>query len=242
MNSIYIEVEIEILCSAYETININLIEDLYSISLDLNFKQKEIVAMSGKQNIKESCSIREQLNIPEIGDNRLYNVKASPNLLSTTIMNGKIIYEGEMNIEVLFEMNSGINSRTMQIPFNFNVTSEGIDENCTVDTDIDVTRDDFIVNSGNIDTNIELQFNVSISKNDKLNIINEVSLEETRDNNIYSMVIYFVKPGDTLWKIAKKFKSTIDDIARVNGIEDINKIFVGEQLYIPKYVSKTIAG
>lgn len=55
------------------------------------------------------------------------------------------------------------------------------------------------------------------------------------------MIIYFVKPGDTLWKIAKKFRSTVEDIARVNGIEDENKIYIGQQLYIPKYIKKRIA-
>ena len=48
------------------------------------------------------------------------------------------------------------------------------------------------------------------------------------------MVIYFVKPEDTLWKIAKKYKSTIADIAKVNDIEDIDKIMTGMQLFIPK--------
>jgi len=55
------------------------------------------------------------------------------------------------------------------------------------------------------------------------------------------MVIYFVKPGDTLWKIAKRFRSTIDDIARVNGIEDIDKLEIGKQLFIPRYVAKRVA-
>ena len=242
MSSIYIEVEIEISCCAYEAKSINLIEDLYSISSNLNFTQKQIIAMSEKQNLKDNCNIREQINITELGDNKLYNVKTTPIILNTNIMNGKIIYEGEMNIELLFEMNTSINSRNIQIPFNFNIMNEEINENCIVDTEVDIVNDDFIVNSGNIDTNIELQFSVGISKNDSLNIINEIALEEARENNIYSMVIYFVKHGDTLWKIAKKFRSTIDDIARVNGIEDVNKIYVGQQLYIPKFVKRAIAG
>ena len=108
-------------------------------------------------------------------------------------------------------------------------------------TQIDVRRDDFVVNNGNIDTNIELEFGITISRSSKLNIINEISLQDTRDNNIYSMVIYFVKPDDTLWKIAKKFRSTISDITRVNGIEDENKIYVGQQLYIPKFVNRNVA-
>ncbi len=242
MNSIYIEVEIEISCSAYETKNINLIEDLYSISADLNFTQREITTISGKQNLKEICNINEQINIPEIEGNRLYNVKAIPNILNTSIKNGKIIYEGEMAIELIFEMSTGVNSRNIEVPFNFQVMSEKIDENCQVDTEIDVKRDDFIVNNSNIDANIELEFSISMRRDDTINIINEISMEETRDNNIYSMVIYFVKPGDTLWKIAKKFRSTIEDIARVNGIEDVDKIYPGQQLYIPKFVRKAIAG
>lgn len=241
MHSIYIEIEVEISCCAYETKDISLIEDLYSISSDLNFTQREISTMSGKQNLKEKCDIREQINIPEIDNNRLYNVQTIPNILNATVKNGKIIYEGEIKLELLYEMNNSVNSRNIEIPFNFEMISDEIDEGCMINTDIDVRRDDFIVNNGNIDTNIELEFSVSIIRNGKLNIINEISLQETRDNNIYSMVIYFVKPGDTLWKIAKKFRSTIDDIARVNGIEDENKIFVGQQLYIPKFVKKNIA-
>ena len=49
------------------------------------------------------------------------------------------------------------------------------------------------------------------------------------------MVIYFAKPGDTLWKIAKMFKSTVEDIAKINKIENHDKISVGQQLYIPRF-------
>lgn len=241
MHSIYIEIEVEISCCAYETKDINLIEDLYSISSDLDFTQKEINTMSGKQNLREICDIKEQINIPEIDNNRLYNVQTVTNILNTTVKNGKIIYEGEVKLELLYEMNNSVNSRDIEIPFNFEIISEEINEDCMINTEIDVRRDDFIVNNGNIDVDIELEFSVSASRNGKLNIINEISLQETRDNNIYSMVIYFVKSGDTLWKIAKKFRSTIQDIARVNGIEDENKIFVGQQLYIPKFVKKNVA-
>ena len=241
MHSIYIEMEVEISCCAYETKNINLIEDLYSISSDLNFSQREITAMSGKKNLKEVCDIREQINVTEIDNNRLYTVQTTPNIVNVTVKNGKIIYEGEVRLELLYEMNNSVGSRNIEIPFNFEILSDEIDEGCMINTEIDVRRDDFVVNSGEINANLELEFNVSVSRNSELSIINEISLQETRDNNIYSMVIYFVKPGDTLWKIAKKFRSTISDIARVNGIEDENKIYVGQQLYIPKFVNRNVA-
>ena len=40
----------------------------------------------------------------------------------------------------------------------------------------------------------------------------------------------------TLRKIAKKYRSTIEDIVRLNEIENPDKIDVGMQLFIPKYV------
>ena len=241
MHSIYIEAEMEIICSAYEPKEISLIDDLYSISSDLNYKKKEINAMSSKQNLKEKCDIREQINIPELTGSKLYNAKITPNIISTTLKNGKIIYEGELEIELLFGMNENINSKTMNISFDFEVLSDNVDKDCFVDTIVDVSRDEFIVNNDTIDANIQLEFNIDSNKNEKINVMNEITVEENRENNIYSMVIYFVRPGDTLWKIAKKFKSTVEDIVTVNNIEDENSISIGQQLYIPKFLKKDIA-
>lgn len=69
----------------------------------------------------------------------------------------------------------------------------------------------------------------------RINVIDEIETNENEQEDNYSMVIYFVKKGDTLWKIAKGFKSTVDDIKRVNGIENENVIDVGKQLFIPRY-------
>ena len=48
--------------------------------------------------------------------------------------------------------------------------------------------------------------------------------EQRKDN--YSLIIYFVKPGDTVWKVAKKYGSTVDEIARVNELETTDKLNV----------------
>jgi len=68
-----------------------------------------------------------------------------------------------------------------------------------------------------------------------INNITSTPLEELED---YSVTVYVVKAGDTLWKIAKRFGSTVDDIVRVNGIERPDKLNVAEKIYIPRYVLK----
>lgn len=45
--------------------------------------------------------------------------------------------------------------------------------------------------------------------------------------------VYIVQPGDTLWSIARRFGTTVEAIAWVNGIINPNYIYVGQRLIIP---------
>lgn len=44
---------------------------------------------------------------------------------------------------------------------------------------------------------------------------------------------YTVRQGDTLYSIAKRFESTVDRLAELNSIEDVNLLSVGQTLCIP---------
>ena len=130
-----------------------------------------------------------------------------------------------------------MDTKLQKIPFDFAMDISNINKSSQITTEIEIRTQDFIINQdGGIDSNIELQFNVNVSNNIDVKIIDGIEINEDINNEAYSMVIYFVKPGDTLWKIAKKFKSTVSDIVKVNEIENENKIDVGEQLFIPRFV------
>lgn len=62
---IYVEAEIEITCSAFEKRTIEITEDLYSPTQNLNFTQKEICAMSEKLISSDVCNVREKLPMQE---------------------------------------------------------------------------------------------------------------------------------------------------------------------------------
>ena len=48
-----------------------------------------------------------------------------------------------------------------------------------------------------------------------------------------SITIYVVQKGDTLWSIAKRYYTTIEDLVKVNDIKDPNVIKVGDKILIP---------
>ena len=96
-------------------------------------------------------------------------------------------------------------------------------------------QDFVITEDGGIDVKVDIIFNVTLLNNAEINIIDDIKEEENRSENTCSLVVYYVKQDDTLWKIAKKFGSTVEEIARINGIENTDKLNVAQQLFIPRY-------
>ena len=142
---------------------------------------------------------------------------------------------------LLFESSNitKLDQKTIKLPFNYDMTIPGITNKNDVEIMLEVKQQNFIVlPDGSIDTQIDIEINAKVSKNVEMNIIDDIETQECRQNNMYSVIIYFVKSGDTLWNIAKRFKSTVEDIVSLNNIEDENKIYPGQQLFIPRYVAK----
>jgi len=235
-HSIYIEAEIEINAHVYQTKQLNIIQDLYSPSINLTYSRKQIQAIAQKEIIKDICSIREKQFISEIGNHKIYDVDIKPTITNQTILKDRIVYEGEIELNILFdtEGSSRVGLKNISLPFTYNMDCIGANPTSKVETNIEITLQDFVVMPDeSIDIKIDLEFIANLSNNQQIQVIEEIKIDETRQNERYSLIIYFVKPGDTLWNIAKKFRSTVSNIVKMNEIEDENKINIGDQLFIP---------
>lgn len=238
-HSIYIEVEIEAYCEAYENKDLKMIQDLYSPTIAINFSQKNVRVIGQKESKQQVCNIREKEMVPEIGTSKIYDVEVYPIINRQNILNGRILYEGEVELNFIYAaaQTNGIETKQISIPFNFSMDFDGMKPEMNVDTIVEITLQDFVIMpDASIDIKVDLTFTAISTKDSIFSVIDSIQEEaENREKCPYSMVIYFTKPGDTLWKIAKRFGSTIEDIVRVNGIEDANSIPVGRQLFIPRY-------
>ncbi|MCX7904043.1 MAG: LysM peptidoglycan-binding domain-containing protein, partial [Caloramator sp.] len=68
---------------------------------------------------------------------------------------------------------------------------------------------------------------------DILKSLNEIDITEMI-KNMPSLVIYTVQPHDTLWKIAKKYGTKVEDIVKLNEIENPDYIEPGMKIIVPK--------
>lgn len=237
-HSMYTEIEIEISAFVYEEKRITLIQDLYSPAEKLEFNKKQVTTMTAKRNISGIMQTREKVEVEGLENKTILDVGVNPLIESEKRFSNKVMYEGSLELKfILLSTDMQVDMRSVKIPFEY--TMEGIEdgENIKIKVEMEIVNQDFIIQEGGIVTsNIDTKMNLQTYKTAKMNVMNEIQTNGEREEEDYSILMYIVKKDDSLWKIAKEFGSTVDDIVRANGIEDENMIYPGQKLFIPKYV------
>lgn len=241
-HSIYIELEISAAATVYEEKEINLIQDLYSPSENLTFNKKRITTITDKKTIRETKQVREKVNIEGIENRSIIDVDVVPMIEKENQLNNKINYEGELELRfILSNSDLQVDNRVVKIPFNYTVEEQCGDDNINRNMEMEIANQDFIVQEGGVvNSNIDITMNLNSYRSANMNIIDEIQTDGEREAEDYSILMYIVKKDDTLWKIAKRFGSTVEDIARINGIEDENKIYPDQKLFIPHYSKASV--
>ena len=238
-HSIYVETELEINCMVYEEKSVNIIKDLYSPTIDLAFNQKKVTTSTNKTINTKVFTVTSKINIEELRESSLIDVEIRESINKEQITTEKITYDGELSLNFIFSKETNVtNSKILKIPFEFSMDNTIKNERINLDTQTSIKNKTFDVKeNGDVECNIDIEFETEISKMMSIDIIDDIVEQENRDiqSEYDSLIIYIVQKGDTLWKIAKTFRSTIDDIARINGIENPDKIYVSQKLYIPKF-------
>lgn len=238
-HSVFVEVELDIYCNVYEKRQLEIIQDLYSPSKNLKLNQKNITIMNDKNEIKDVISLNEVIDIPDLKDCRIYNIEVNPKIIKSNMYKDRVSYEGELQFKFIFlsKLSNRIETKDYNTLFNTTIPLNTILDNYNIETSVDILNKKIkFMENGNMEVTIELEIESECSKMAEIKVIDSIEIIDNVDENIYSIVVYFVKPGDTIWNIAKQFKSTIKAISVVNGIEDENSISVGQQLFIPKFV------
>ena len=237
-HSIYVELEIEPSCMAYEKKDISLIQDLYTPSANIEYNEKNIMISNDRSEYSNEFVINEKVNNLDIEENMLIDIQTDVSISNTSITDTKITYTGNIGLSFIYNSGNVINSRNIKVPFEVLVENRENNSNINVDYDVTIKEIKYeFKQNGKLQIDIILEIVTKISNNVNINIIDNIQIKDRNEENddYDSLILYIVKPGDTLWRIAKNFNSIIDDIARMNGIEDTNKIDVGQKIYIPKF-------
>ncbi len=214
---------------------ISLITDAYSPKFPVKllrritpFEQLEILP-------PETASLKEVMALPDVQLESILDVSCVPKLTATRREDDKIVMSGDLDTTVLYQTPSGFNSISRQIPFELVqiLTHPSSCESASAK----LCSNHFSYNILNQNA-LELRLGVTaqIQLHQTVNKEYVEGILPDRDNPLKidraPIVAYIIKPGDTLFSIAKKYATTVDRLKAVNNIDDDRNLKVGSYLII----------
>ena len=122
----------------------------------------------------------------------------------------------------------------MELPFQQVVKIPELQSNMNAVTNIEIEKVDYKLIGGNqLQITVEMIVNTTNSEELVLNSIKNVELTEEALPKMPSIIVYYVKSGDTLWNIAKRYQTKVEDIKAINDLKD-DVIYPNQQLIIQK--------
>lgn len=232
--AISVEAEINVMVIAHEKKSFTVIKDLYIPEKVLTSDTSIVELQQSNSNNVSVLRIDENLQIPELNNSKLLEVSASPTISDKKTMEDKFVLDGNVTVDILFYRldKATVENKRIEIPFQQSIAKMG--SGSDIRTEI-VDLEYELNSSGNLKLNMNINVENDVMDSVTINAIN--SLEITNENKISpaSVVIYPVKEGDSLWSIAKKFGTTIEDIKSANDLID-ETIYPMQQLIIPRKV------
>ncbi len=181
---------------------------------------------------KVSVSRPEQL--PEIS--QVCDISAVASVDRISAEKGEITLFGSIKCCVLYVTNDPeipLASFTDSSEFSHTFHVNGADEHTICEAKIYTEHISYTISgSDSLDTRIVLGLNVRSFRSETISQITDISVSEPDDTKRRPCIImYFVQSGDTLWNIAKRYRTTVEALKECNNLTD-DTLQIGQEIRI----------
>lgn len=236
------EIKLNITADSFEKKEIETIDDAYSTAVRISLekepvKLEETVADNKSQVIlKDTIAIQD--DSPDIAE--IFNVLYKPSISECVISDDKLTIEGVLNSNVLYLANNNeqpVYCCVQDVPFKQGIEIKGIKADMGCDIDMTIEHCSYsMVSVKEVEIRVVLGISARIINQVIIPAISKVN-EQPRDERSLatqpSIIIYFAQQGDNLWKIAKKYSTTMDELRKINALSESSMLSPGEQVVIP---------
>ncbi|MEG1705678.1 MAG: DUF3794 domain-containing protein [Clostridia bacterium] len=229
-----VEYQIGVNVDMNEEEEIAYVEDFYSENRELEYESIPVNAIKNKDDIIKGIEIKEILNNALPDNSKILDYIVDTNYIMLKQIGNNINVEGNVKISLLIQNTDTleIENKIVDVAINEEFTVEEIKNNSNVSLSIYIDKASILQSGKDLDVKIKLNLKVKIENVEHLNIIEKIEEKELDSSKMDSMNIYIVKPKDTLWSIAKKYKTTVEKIVKTNDIINPDIIDVGQKILI----------
>ncbi len=239
-----IEVVLDLDVKAYEEEMVDVLCDVYSTAKRIHpyFEEAGFENIITKNNSKVRVvdHIMVDNNSPSVL--QICNVSGNIKIDDMELVNNGIQVEGVVYVQILYitdDDSKPLGCIKGVVPFSQVIEVKNINENCLYDVKPSIEQLNVIMmDSNDIEVKCSISLDSIVMEQLRQMVIRNVT-EEEMDLGLLqempSLTGYIVKPGDTMWAIAKEFYTTVDSIMETNDM-DSSTINVGDHLLLIKKV------
>ncbi|MCR4945115.1 MAG: DUF3794 domain-containing protein, partial [Clostridium sp.] len=225
--------------SVFSDENVSVIKDAYSPNFNLSIENKvyEVGALLGIQNgeniIKDNIYLKEGDIKPE----KIIGVMGNTVITDKQINDDKIMVEGIIKADVIYkgDENETVYSHvSSDIPFTTVLDMIGAKENMKAVVRAVLESLDAIIEANTIAIKASISVGAKVFYEDRREFIADV-IEDEGDTpeKKSSITIYVVGKDDTLWSLAKKYNCKMEELQKINNMDNEEELEEGEKLIIP---------
>lgn len=239
-----VEAVIEVTIRIYEETQLDILKDIYSPHKEILPVYKDVVYENLLLRNSNKARITDRIRINE-GEPRILQIcHGSGEVKVDEIIPdyNSLTAEGVIDVSILYissEDNAPLCSIHTAVPFTQVIEVKGLTPESIYDVKATIEQISVIMlDTEEIEIKASVVFNVIVFdqlKEQFLVDVNEAPLDLDKLQDMPSMIGYVVKPGDSLWSIAKAYYTTIDSIKEINDLES-DLIHPGDHLLILKEV------
>ena len=219
--------------------NIDVIKDAYSPDclLDLKKDEYEVGILQGINNTESLVKDNIQLTDTDLKPEQVISASAAVILTDKEITQDKVIVEGIIKADILYKTTDEekyLSDIKAEVPFSSIIDIAGTKDGMKAIIRAGLESIEAAIEGNTIAIKANLSLSGKILYEISKEFISDVVEEEgEKPEKKASITIYVVCEGDTLWGLAKKYNTTVEQLKSVNGIEDEDYIEVGQKLIIP---------
>ena len=214
------------------------VEDLYSPTQNI-MPLKEVckINMCVSENSNESV-IKGNIDLGKNGVDATQTVDCKGKIvdMESYFMDQKVVIKGNLSVESIYKTTDeekGLNKVSGEIPFEVALDMPNSQSGMTFDTKANLEDLQCSIEGNSLAVKAVVYFYAKCSDVFDKEYVKDIEQNDETVEKKSSITIYTIQKGDTLWNLAKKYKTTIDTLVKLNDIEDPDSIYAGDKIMIP---------
>ena len=224
-----VDVVLELNMKMYREEEHELLLDAYSPHKEcvLHRKKEMLESLPGTEFFQVSSDRRIEVKESQGKVLQLCHSSGKVKVDKTRITDKGIVAEGIVALKILYIIGNDempFYSMDAMLPFTHLIEAEEIGKDCTYLLQADLEQLSTAMADGDeIEVKAAVGLNVLVFRQWEEQLIESVEeqpLDRKKLESMPGITVYIVKAGDTLWDIAKKFYTTVDEISGVNSLTE----------------------